>query len=57
MQIHSFGTKHAFIHRVIFISFYGNTSLRIFVNNNATTYTTITASCVQAVIVICNPVY
>jgi len=44
MQIHSFAAQHTFIYRIIFIAFYRNAALWIFINNNSATYTAIAAN-------------
>jgi len=41
MKVHSFAAKHAFIYRMIFISFNPDASVFFFVNLDATAYTAI----------------
>src|SRR5882724_12657904 len=45
MQIHSLTAQHAFIYRVIFIPFYSNAILRIFIDNNTAAYSAIATNC------------
>ena len=45
MQIHSFGTEHAPVHRMVLVSFYSYPAFAIFFNYNATTHSAIGTRC------------
>jgi hypothetical protein len=43
VQVHPFAAQHAFVYRMIFISFNCYAVVRIFAYHNTTTHTTVTA--------------
>jgi hypothetical protein len=47
MEIHSFGTEHAFIHGMVFISLHAQLSLPVFMHYDPATYTAIAAGCLK----------
>jgi hypothetical protein len=45
MNVHALGTKHALVHRMIFVSLNGDSVPAILPDNDTTAYATITTRC------------
>jgi hypothetical protein len=44
MQVHTFAAQHAFVHRMVFVSFHMQFAVSVFVYNNTTTNAAVATS-------------